>query len=324
MIDRFLLAGLALAASSLLVAADVPPTPVAPATFVAWEPSGVGRSIKANGLVAVNTTGPVPCPGSRAATPSGRCIVPVARVTSGDGATIDLKGGVREVGSATGPAARLAIGPLDGGRAGAILTSFSGGAHCCESYAVAVRQGAGWRRIEVARTETTDQGPVRQTDFNYGLKGFPTDLDGDGHADFVIGDDAFAYAFTDYADSWTPPVILNVAGDGFADVSRRPAFRRLFAADMAKARQGCVAPSAGRSPNGACAAYAADAARTGRFAAAWPDVIARYDRSSDADGYPRCTTADAAGHCSPEHEVRYANYPAALRAFLIRTGYLQR
>lgn len=321
MVIRLLVAFALLA--PLAAVADAPER-IAPATFVAWEPSGLGHAVTAAGLLAVNTTRRCPPRTPHHEAPSDHCFIPAARITpAGGGAAIELTGAPKEV-APYGYTARLAIGPLAHGRAGAILTTYSGGAHCCEAYVVAWPGPGGWRRVNLTYRQKTLQGSLPQTEFNYGLEKFPTDLDGDGAADFVLGDDAFAYAFADYADSWAPPVILTIVGGAVADVSTRPAFRPLFEADMAKTKAACVSPDPQRSPNGACAAYAADAARLGRLAEAWPVVLAHYDHRPDAEGLEACTAPYVSGGCPAGHQVRYPDYPAALRDFLVRTGYLTR
>ena len=91
----------------------------------------------------------------------------------------------------------------------------------------------------------------------------PSDLDGDGVIDFVFYDNAFLYAFASYAESGAPPLVMNVVDGDVVDVSDRPGFRYLFEDALREHRQYCLRPR-DMSPNGACAAYAAAAARVGR------------------------------------------------------------
>jgi hypothetical protein len=155
--------------------------------------------------------------------------------------------------------ARIGIGPLIRGQGfGAIVQRWSGGAHCCWRIAVVTREGRRWRRIDLPRQD--GEAIV-----------WPKDLTGDGAPDFVLADQSFFYAFDSYAGSWAPPLIKTIRSGQLVDVSTEPAFRPLFAADMAKARKACIAANAS-SPRGSCAGYLADAARLGRFEAAWAEL----------------------------------------------------
>lgn len=89
------------------------------------------------------------------------------------------------------------------------------------------------------------------------------------------------------------------------DESRDPALRSVFAADMARLEPRCLSKETDR--NGACAAYVADAARAGRFKAAWARMLAHYERGGAV--------------WQPDKGRRFKDFPESLRAFLIRTGY---
>ena len=92
-----------------------------------------------------------------------------------------------------------------------------------------------------------------------------------------------------------PPLVLTVRDGRSVDVSADPALRPLFARDLLLRRRVCV--STDRERNANCAAFVADAVRLGQIASAWPVMLAHY-----------------------RHEP--AGYPAALRSFLIREGYI--
>lgn len=217
-------------------------------------------------------------------------------------------------GAATPPSYehKIGVGTLDRrGTRFVYFQSFTGGAHCCNAVQAAV---IGPRGIRVIQIGSFDGGPE---------EAFPRDLDGDGNVDFVQGDDAFLYTFSSYAGSMAPPRIFNLAGGRVVDVSARPGFRRLFRDAMNRARPNCVQQEGER--NGACAGYVASAARIGHFDAAWAVMLRSYDRHSDWELPTGCRVAlDANGQCPPDAVIRYANYPDALRAFLVEQGYLPR
>jgi hypothetical protein len=200
---------------------------------------------------------------------------------------------------------------LPWGRAGdlfLLLESFSGGAHCCNEVQAVVPEG---RRLRVV--------PIGEFDGDR-LARLPADIDGDGTVDFVASDDRFLYAFASYAGSLAPPKILDIVGGRAVDVSARPAFRPLFASGMAKARPFCV-DRGGPEVNGACAAYVADAARAGRFAGAWAEMLRAYERPGGGPDGCRVAVRDD-GACPEGQNIHYATFPRALRAFLVRAGYL--
>ena len=204
---------------------------------------------------------------------------------------------------------RVSFGNFGPGLPGVLFESYSGGAHCCnEMTAVTAEKG----RLDVV--------PLGDWDGEY-LKGFPTDLDRDGVADILRTDGKFLYAFSSYAGSYPPPRVLNVTGAGVVDVSKRPAFRSLFAKDAARARVACI--SGKWEQNGACAGYVASSARIGRFAPAWAEMLRHYDRDDHWRLPPGCrVTIIGGGQCPAVWVVTYKDYPEALRAFLVRNGYL--
>lgn len=207
---------------------------------------------------------------------------------------------------------KFGVGTLD--RAGTrfvYFESFTGGAHCCNEVQAAVIGPQGIRIVQIGRF---DGGPSDE---------FPGDLDGDGMIDFAQGDDAFLYTFSSYAGSMAPPKIFNIVGRRAVDVSTRPGFRRLFREAMNSARPNCMRRDGER--NGACAGYVAAAARAGQFDAAWAVMLRHYDRASGWDLPTGCRVPlGRGGGCPTRAVIRYTNYPAALRAFLVQQGYIAR
>lgn len=280
------LVGLAGLAAIGAAAAPAPRT-IASATFVEWKASDGPRLFRSGDvtvrIAASGRTGETP-PAVTVAAPG---VAPL-RIVNDD--------------SMANYPSRIAIGPLTrGGAASVIVETYTGGAHCCMHVAVALREGARFRMVDLGAWDGDGVD-------------WPKDVSGDGVADFRFVDNTFLYAFGSYADSWAPPLIMNIRGGKGVDVSTEPAFRALFAADMTAARKACFAVE----PNfagGPCAGYLADAARLGRFDAAWAE-IARTRIPAQA-GFPNdCSEQPRPAPC-------YADFATGVRAFLREHGYLR-
>ncbi|QDZ08920.1 hypothetical protein FPZ24_16765 [Sphingomonas panacisoli] len=228
-------------------AAPVPRT-IAPAKFVEWKAEGGTRSFRSGDVtVRVSLSGKdsdsapvftISAPGT-----------PVLRISNDD--TIAHYG------------TSIAIGPLvRGAPSSVIVQAWTGGAHCCMHIVVALRGDRGFKPIDLGIWD--GDGAV-----------WPKDASGDGVADFQFVDNALLYKFDCYACSWAPPQIMTIRAGKATDISTEPVFRRLFVADMAKARKACFAQDT-VSAHGACAGYLADAARLGQFAQAKGEVSRRF------------------------------------------------
>jgi hypothetical protein len=111
-----------------------------------------------------------------------------------------------------------------------LVDAYTGGAHCCAL-------------TEILRFDGTTYAPFEASwgNIGYDLK----DLDGDGRPEFVSADDAFSYAFSSFAGSFHPPLVLDydaAATGSFSIVTRRfPALARKNAKDalhtLARARR---------------------------------------------------------------------------------------
>ncbi len=149
----------------------------------------------------------------------------------------------------------------------------------------------------------------------------PGDLSGDGNIDLVLEDPAFDTVFGCNACTPRPPLILAVKNGRLVNESRDPALRAVFLADMV--RWGPVCLSTNRYRNGACATYVADAARAGRLAAAWSAMLKHYERGEDLWEPCDVPVSQWKDHqCPAGHTTHFAEFPASLRAFLKRAGYL--
>ena len=87
-----------------------------------------------------------------------------------------------------------------------LVSLFTGGAHCCS----------------VAQVFTYDakSKSYAMAEHNFGDPGYRLErLSSDGAREFVTADDAFAYTFTDFADSGLPVKVLRLQGHSFDNVT---------------------------------------------------------------------------------------------------------
>jgi hypothetical protein len=190
----------------------------------------------------------------------------------------------------------ISVADLDGdGEPEVALYLYLGGAHCC------------WYTQVHWYSSATDRYSLRTH-----VWGNPAarivDLDHDGVAEFVSGDDRFSYEFTDYADSSWPVRIWDYRSGAFSEVTRRfPAAIRKDAA-----RQWRVAFSRGSNwvrKRGVLAAWAADKCMLGHCTHSFHELEA-LRRAGRLTGRGACP-------CDPSART----YLAHLRRFLRRTGY---
>jgi hypothetical protein len=185
----------------------------------------------------------------------------------------------------------------DTGQPNVVLDLYTGGAHCCS----------------VEQVFTFDPGTMTyaKTERNFGDPGERIeDLNHDGHYEFVTADDAFAYAFTDFAASGLPLQIVAFSGRGFQDVTDGyPALIRKDAATWLKTFKHMARQHYADSV-GVIAAWAADEYRLGQSA-----MANRYLSQQAKAGHLRSALA-------PE-EPQGQRFVAALQKFLRRHGYVR-
>lgn len=185
------------------------------------------------------------------------------------------------------------------GTSDVIVETYSGGAHCCTNFLIYSWQGDGFA--------TTETGLLD------GGGGVFQDLDGNGSTEFSSFDQSFLYAFSSYAGSFPPSVVLSFQDGQFQDVTTEHEDRlRAIAWEMYQTI--LRAEQEDYEVNGVLAGYVAQKIRLGEYEEGWNFMLARYDATSewgldiyDAEGNP---------------VGRHADYPTALRAFLQELGYL--
>jgi hypothetical protein len=213
-----------------------------------------------------------------------------------------------DVGSGMVPAV-IGVGRLDMSNTSSqvLLSTFTGGAHCCFEVKVVELFDGEWKSLDVY-------------DGVKDLGRFPIDINGDGIPDLIFLDDRFADAFASSADSWMPPTILILRQGQLVDASNSGMYTALFSSDLTEAKAVC----ANRDPNrnGACAGYVADAARLGQFKSAWRFMLANYNQESDLTLPTGCRVALIQNDCPAGTEKFFETYPDALASFLATYGYI--
>jgi hypothetical protein len=179
-----------------------------------------------------------------------------------------------------------------------IVSTYSGGAHCCTSFVIYT-----WQKDKFVKTET---GLLD------GMGGSFEDLNQDQKYEFVTIDNAFLYAFSSYAGSFPPSKIYTFQQGKLEDVTRKyPQELRKTLVAMYKAWQ--LAKKEKTEVNGILAGYVAQKILLGEYEEAWQFLLANYDKTSDwgLDIYRQSTVIG-----------KYPDFPTALRAFLVENGYL--
>jgi len=189
-----------------------------------------------------------------------------------------------------------------------LIQTYTGGAHCCFVINAIIPVAGRFQHIAVGGW---DGGA---------LEAFPQDVDGDGHADFMLHDDAFNYAFASHAGSWKPPQVINIRHGQVVNVSAEPGFRHLFEEYSRRAREAC-ANTFNEFRNGACAAYAASEARLGKLEAAlgFVDTAANQETT---EFLPRGCKVKYERVCPQGQVISFDNFSGAIRWFLREYGYV--
>lgn len=179
-----------------------------------------------------------------------------------------------------------------------IVQTYSGGAHCCTAYKVYT-----WQDGEFVMAQL---GPAD------GGGGEFKDLNNDGNSEFITYDQNFFYAFSSYAGSFPPSIILTFRNGNFEEVTQQyPQYIRSQAWQKYLRLQ-----EYDYEMNGTLAGYVADKILLGEFEEGWNFMLVHYDRDPSMEYNIYDNEGNVIG--------RHPDFPAALRAFLIDTGYLNR
>lgn len=236
--------------------------------YVEWQPEWKSRIINAAGLTArieVERCGK-DRPASEECFEGGRYLVATVRAPGMKPVTMRGEPGVT---------AFVGIGKLtpDATQPSLILISENGGSAGCVEIDLAVPQMTGYERVRLSAGEDDDGTQCR---VDPSRLAWPRDMTGHGRPEFQLLDTRFQCRLTSCAGSWYPPRIVALDGRKGVDVSSDPALTPLYLIDMVKARHACE--NAKEEAQGACAGYAADAARVGQLPQAWRVIHAQVQR----------------------------------------------
>jgi hypothetical protein len=203
------------------------------------------------------------------------------------------------------PVVKASFVKLDGASPQAVISHYTGGAHCCLRTTIAAKGEAGnWTLL---RAGTLDG------DYGYAFE----DLDGDGTFEMLSGDNRFLYQFDSYAASRMPAKIEKVIGGKIVDVTRRPEYRRYHVQYLAALE--ADADEETWKQGGFLAGWTAQKVLLGEGG----EAFARATKSYDPGGgmpFEECTLSRPIDKC-PEKNKKQVPFAEALRKFLDRNGY---
>jgi hypothetical protein len=182
-----------------------------------------------------------------------------------------------------------------------IIKTFSGGAHCCTNHRI-----YSWQNNKFVSTDTG---------FLDGMGGEFSDIDKDGIFEFITHDNAFLYAFSSYAGSYPPSLIYRFYRGKLENVTRMYPEELRDTANKMGAAIAEIKKDDQLEVNGILAGYVAQRVLLGEYKQAWQFMLDNYDLKSD-NGLDIYDGDKKIG----EHP----NFPAALKAFLIQNGYLDK
>ncbi len=181
-----------------------------------------------------------------------------------------------------------------------IVTTYSGGAHCCTNFIIYTWQG--------------NQFVKAETGFLNAGGGEFQDLNGDDRLEFITVDNSFFYTFSSYAGSFPPTLIYALKQGKLENVTRqypqklRKTLREMYQVFEQNKKEKYEI-------NGILAGYVAQKILLGEYQQGWKLMLANYDRHSDW-GLEIYQGDNVIG--------KYPDFPTALKAFLIKTGYLDK
>jgi len=195
-----------------------------------------------------------------------------------------------------------------------ILSSFTGGAHCCTEIKALTSDSSGnnWSEVKLG---SYDGGP-----------GPAKDPLNNGRYYLTVSDGRFLYKFTSYACSASPTRLLRLEGKDLKDVTLDQAFvpyhaKALQSLEESFPQQGDERYSSD-CINGFLAGYVATKALVGELESGWQAMLKAYFRRSDW-GLKECQAGyDDKGECKGPETV-YSSFPEALKALLLRSGYMK-
>jgi hypothetical protein len=192
-----------------------------------------------------------------------------------------------------------------------VVESHLGGPKCCNVTTIIEHTRHGWKAVELPGGWESGAAGSQINDVLS-----PKDVDGDGSPDFIVSDDRFEYEFVNYVEAWLPPRIFSIRDGRLLEESSSRKFVAVFLKDMEEAKPGCLHHNGFQ--DGQCAGYVADAARVGRFEAAWRLMLANYAKDDVLD---TCKIRLPKVNC-PKRAMTPSHFPFRLAHFLKNHGYI--
>ncbi len=184
------------------------------------------------------------------------------------------------------------------------FSSYSGGAHCCNTVIIAEAVGDRWVGV-----------PIGEFD---GDGNYLEDIDGDGLAQIVTADQRFLYTFDCYACSAAPLTMTTVRAGKAVDISTDPRFLKAHRDWLAQIEEG-VDPAQRWTSAGFLAGWVATKIRVGEGPDAWQQLSANWDAAADP-GEEVCVTGGDLDACAKKNRA-VLSFPARLKLFLEQSGY---
>jgi hypothetical protein len=203
-------------------------------------------------------------------------------------------------------AAEASIAEIDPGNNSpeVYFSSYSGGAHCCNTVIVAEEIGDKWIGVTVGEFDG---------DGNY-----LEDADGDGLAEIVTVDNRFLYTFDCYACSAAPLTMTTVRDGEVIDVSTEARFLPAHRDWLMQIEEG-VDPAQRWSSAGFLAGWVAAKVRVGEGADAFQQLTDNWNAAADA-GEEVCVTGGDIDACAKKDRA-VLPFPDRLKLFLEQNGY---
>ncbi|WP_319423610.1 hypothetical protein [Pleurocapsa sp. FMAR1] len=140
-----------------------------------------------------------------------------------------------------------------------IISTNSGGAHCCTSFRIYT-----WQKHQFFEIKTGD--------LNSGGGEFK-DLNGDEKIEFLTADNAFLYTFSSYAGSFPPSLILSFNNGEFKNVTRQYS-QELKSTAWQMYQAFLESKKEGYQVNGILAGYVAEKILLGEYEEGWKFMLA--------------------------------------------------
>jgi serine protease Do len=186
-----------------------------------------------------------------------------------------------------------------------IVTTYTGGAHCCTQTWIMTRPHdvRDWQAVDVGQHDGD----------GFALE----DVNGDKTFEMITSDNAFLYSFDSYANSYAPVVYSQLAGDRLVDLSTTDSIHDELERDLAYIEYDAKTDPARWNSNGFLAGWVASKIRLGQGEDAWTVMLENFNHKA----------AGSVQECDPDlaecdkQLAETISFPKALAKFLQETGY---